>query len=265
VDKNPSGRRLREKGFLLKGNLMMKLVDVHCHLLPRVDDGPNTVEEAGKMLAAMYEEGVRIVIATPHYRPHIFEAPMERIEKYYRILKKAAEAKGMRLYLGCEFYRHTELLESIKEGNRPLMAGADYVLVEFAPDDNFLTIRNYVYELVTNGYNPIIAHVERYEYCRLPELVQELRELGAYIQVNAGAVLGRDGRKRKKFVKHLMDKDLVDFIASDAHDRKKRKPNLGKCSAYLERKYGREYVHRILVRNPLNIIKAGDSYEKGKD
>ena len=58
---------------------------------------------------------------------------------------------------------------------------------------------------------------------------------------------------------------MVDFIASDAHDGKRRKPNLGKCSAYVERRYGREYVHRVFVKNPLNIIKAGEGYEKGKD
>ena len=243
----------------------MKLVDIHCHLIPRVDDGPETVEEAGKVLAAMYDEGVRVAIATPHYRPHMFEAPAERIEKYYQLMKKAAEAKGIRLYLGCEFYRYAEMAADIEAGKHPLMAGSDYVLIEFAPDDTFLTIRNHIYELVARGYNPIVAHIERYDCCRMPDLVQELRELGAYIQVTAGAVLGGSDRKTKKYIKGLMDEDLVDFIASDAHDGKRRKPNLGKCSAYVERRYGREYVHRVFVKNPLNIIKAGEGYEKGKD
>lgn len=93
-------------------------------------------------------------------------------------------------------------------------------MIEFAPDDTFLTIRNHIYELVARGYNPIVAHIERYDCCRMPDLVQELRELGAYIQVNAGAVLGGSGRKTKKYIKGLMDEDLVDFIASDAHDGK---------------------------------------------
>lgn len=233
----------------------MKVVDIHCHVIPRVDDGPDTVEDARKLLTDVYEDGVRVMIATPHYRPGLFETSGDRIEKYYRIAKRAAEKRGMRLYLGCEFYRSTELIEKIKAGKRPTMAGSDYVLVEFAPEDLFLTIRNHVYALVMQGYRPIIAHIERYECCSELERVQELRELGAYIQVNAGAVLGWNGWKAKRYVRKLMSEDLVDFIASDAHDRKRRKPNLGKCADYVERKFGQEYAQRIFVKNPLKILK----------
>lgn len=233
----------------------MKVIDIHCHVIPRVDDGPDTVEEARRLLTEMQGEGVGVIIATPHYRPGMFEAPGDRIEKYYRIAKRAAEKRGMRMYLGCEFYRSAELSEVVKTGRRPTMAGSDYVLVEFAPEDLFLTIRNQICTLVMQGYYPIIAHIERYECCEESERVQELRELGAYIQVNAGSVLGRSGWKAKRYVKRLMTEDLVDFVASDAHDRKKRKPNLGQCAEYVERKYGRRYAQRIFVKNPLNILK----------
>lgn len=233
----------------------MKVIDIHCHVIPRVDDGPDTVEEAKRLLTAMREEGVYMMIATPHYRPGMFETPGDTIEKYYRIAKRASEKRGMRMYLGCEFYRGAELPEAIKDGKGATMAGTDYVLVEFAPEDLFLTIRNQVCTLVMQGYQPIVAHVERYECCREPERVRELRELGAYIQVNAGAVLGQSGWKAKRYVKKLMIEDLVDFIASDAHDRNRRKPNLGLCAAYVERKFGRRYAQRIFVKNPLNILK----------
>lgn len=235
---------------------MRGLIDIHCHLLPGVDDGPSDIEEAGRLLDDMADEGIRGMIVTPHYRRGMFEASPERIRKAYHYMKREAEKRGMRMYLGCEYYREMDLADTIARKKRPLMAGTDYVLVEFAPEDIFLTIRNQIYALVMKGYNPIIAHVERYECCKELDYVRELQEVGAYIQINAGSVLGKNGRKTKKYVKRLMEEDLVDFIASDAHDRRHRKPNLAKCASYVERCFGKNYARRIFVLNPYNILKS---------
>lgn len=233
----------------------MRLTDIHCHLLPKVDDGPDSVAEAVGLLKEMHEEGVRCIIVTPHYRPDMFEASAERVWKHYLGMRKIAKALGIRLFLGCEYYRNSEIPELIEKKERPSMAGSEYVLIEFSPDDVFQTIRNHVYTLRSRGFKPIVAHVERYECCMNTEKIEELVELGAYIQMNAGSVLGRSGAKMKKYCKKLMEEDLVDFIASDTHDSKTRRPNLGKCAAYVEKKMGREYTERIFIQNPANILR----------
>ena len=135
------------------------------------------------------------------------------------------------------------------------MAGSRYVLIEFSMNDLFPTIRNYVYELITHGYQPIIAHVERYFCCQKMEKIQELKDMGALIQVNAGSVLGEEGWKLKKFCLELMKKDLIDFIASDTHNTSDRKLNLKKCASYVTKKMGKQYAERIFFNNPLNILK----------
>lgn len=232
----------------------MKLTDIHCHMLPHVDDGPEKVEEARRLLEAAHKQGVRRMIVTPHYRPHMFEPTMKRVCFSFNHLRAVATEVGIDLRLGCEYYRNEKMIRHFNEHRRPTMAGSKYVLIEFSPGDLFQTLRNNIYELVTNGYRPIIAHIDRYPCCYDPERVRELKELGAYIQVNASAVIGDDGRTVKRFCAQLMKADLIDYIASDAHDMKRRKPNLGQCASYVSKKMGKEYAKRIFVKNPANIF-----------
>lgn len=233
----------------------MNLIDIHCHILPKVDDGPDSVEESLKILKDMKRQGIKHVIVTPHYRPEMFEPSMKRVIYSYRHLRDIAYDMGVSMSLGCEYYRNEQIIDHMDNRKRPSMAGSRYVLIEFSMNDLFPTVRNYVYELVTHGYQPIVAHVERYFCCQKMEKIQELKDMGALIQVNAGSVLGEEGWKLKKFCLELMKKDLIDFIASDTHNTSDRKLNLKKCASYVTKKMGKQYAERIFFNNPLNILK----------
>ena len=233
----------------------MNLIDIHCHILPKVDDGPDSVEESMKILKDMRRQGIKHVIVTPHYRPEMFEPSMKRVIYSYRHLRDIAYEMGVSMSLGCEYYRNEQIIDHMDNRKRPSMAGSRYVLIEFSMNDLFPTVRNYVYELVTHGYQPIVAHVERYFCCQKMEKIQELKDMGALIQVNAGSVLGEEGWKLKKFCLELMKKDLIDFIASDTHNTSDRKLNLKKCASYVTKKMGKQYAERIFFNNPLNILK----------
>lgn len=233
----------------------MNLIDIHCHILPKVDDGPDSVEESMKILKDMRRQGIKHVIVTPHYRPEMFEPSMKRVIYSYRHLRDIAYEMGVSMSLGCEYYRNEQIIDHMDNRKRPSMAGSRYVLIEFSMNDLFPTIRNYVYELITHGYQPIIAHAERYFCCQKMEKIQELKDMGALIQVNAGSVLGEEGWKLKKFCLDLMKKDLVDFVASDTHNTSDRKLNLKKCASFVTKKMGKQYAERIFFNNPLNILK----------
>ncbi|MGE9975560.1 CpsB/CapC family capsule biosynthesis tyrosine phosphatase [Coprococcus catus] len=233
----------------------MNLIDIHCHILPKVDDGPDSVEESLKILKDMRRQGIKHIIVTPHYRPEMFEPSMKRVIYSYRHLRDIAYDMGVSMSLGCEYYRNEQIIDHMDNRKRPSMAGSRYVLIEFSMNDLFPTIRNYVYELITHGYQPIIAHVERYFCCQKMEKTQELKDMGALIQVNAGSVLGEEGWKLKKFCLDLMKKDLVDFVASDTHNTSDRKLNLKKCASFVTKKMGKQYAERIFFNNPLNILK----------
>ena len=141
-----------------------------------------------------------------------------------------------------------------EHGRRPALAGGRYVLVEFSSMDNYRKIHNTIYELVTGGFKPIIAHIERYPaIVSHSEYVAELIDQGAMIQVNADALLGIEGWKIRRFCKKLMKKEEIDFIASDAHDLKERPSRLRECADYVERKWGSRTAERIFVINPSKI------------
>ena len=234
----------------------MLLVDIHCHILPGVDDGAPDMETSRAMIRDAYEQGVRYIIATPHYRPEMFEPSMKKVIRVYHELRDYAEEVGIGLRLGCEYYRNEQMIRHLDKKLRPTMLGSRYVLTEFSTNDSFVTVRNYIYELITKGYRPIVAHVERYFCCQEPERIQELKKLGAQIQINADSVLGYEGHTIKKFCAGLMKDKLVDFIGSDAHNLEGRKMNLGKCATYVRKKMGQDYAEEIFVDNPRRIWKS---------
>lgn len=244
---------------------MKGLIDIHCHLVPGVDDGADTLYDAGKILQMEYWNGVSAVIATPHYRPGMFETSQEEVIRQFQRVAQMAERSrsGMRVYLGCEYHSAPFLVEDLKEGRRPTMAGSKYVLVEFSGRHTYTQIRNQVYELTAAGYRPIIAHAERYP-CLVSDslLIDELVNAGAQIQVTASSVIGEAGRNSKKFCKKLLKEHLVDYIATDAHDISHRKPDLATCASYVAKRYGVDYAKKIFISNPREIIKNGNAMER---
>ena len=121
--------------------------------------------------------------------------------------------------------------------------------------DGYYRIRTVLYELISAGFIPIIAHAERYPaFVEHPENITDAIGLGARIQVNADALLGMDGFVIRHFCKKLMKNGQIDFIASDAHDMKARPSRLKECAEYVEKKWGRQTAVRIFEKNPLKII-----------
>lgn len=236
---------------------MQGLIDIHCHIVPGVDDGARNVEEAARMLQQEYKNGVAAVIMTPHYRRGMFETPQREVEKQYRKMWEMARRSrsGMKVYLGGECHTSRELVADLKSGRRPTMAGTRYVLTEFSSMHGFDVLRNQIYELVAAGYIPIVAHAERYP-CLLgnPGRIEELRALGAEIQLTSGSILGEEGWREKYFCRKLLKKQWVDYIASDAHNLTDRSVNLQQCAKLLTKMYGEEYVKQIMIGNPMKII-----------
>lgn len=236
---------------------MARMVDIHCHIVPCVDDGAKDMKTALELLRMEYEDGVRSIIVTPHFRKGMFETSQEDISQQFFLLKKEVSRlyPDMHIYLGCEFHANMDMMENLKNGERPTMAGTRYVLVEFSELHRASYVRERCHALLGQGYIPIIAHAERYSllYKNYEEL-QYLVDLGALIQVNASSIVGEAGFWMKCFCKNLMKKDLIHFVGSDAHNLSSRKPCLGKCFAYITKVMGKGYARRIMYANPACVI-----------
>ena len=170
--------------------------------------------------------------------------------------KLAEEKIDIRLYPGNEIYYHSEAVAQALEGGLCTLAGSSYVLVEFNPMDEFEYIINGLYQFLSEGFRPVLAHVERYRcMTSKTDRTEELTGMGAYIQVNAGSIMGHYGLQTKGFARGLLKKDLVHFVATDAHDAKNRAPELEECARFLTKRFGEDYTRELLYENPMKIVR----------
>ncbi len=239
------------------GSKMEKFIDMHSHILYGLDDGARDLETSMRMLRIAAKDGISEIILTPHNKPgHRRYAPLsmaERIEKLEACLLE--ENLAMKLYLGSELYYRSELPKEIEDGNASVLAGSRYVLMEFNPLDDYDYIRNGVYSILMNGYCPILAHVERYQnVCAKKCGITDLIEMGCFMQMNAGSIMGRFGMRVKILSNKLLKQHLVHFVATDAHDTDKRAPYLADCAGYIKRKYGESYTKALFYDNPACIL-----------
>lgn len=237
---------------------MQEFTDIHTHILPGVDDGAKDKNISMAMLRMAWKDGIRRIVLTPHNKPSRRNVSFKTIQKLSEQLLEEARQEGMEFTFcpGNEIYYRSDMIGDLEEGRACTMATTSYVLVEFNPMDDFDYIRNGIYQVLAAGYRPIIAHVERYS-CMLskPSRVEELKNMGCYIQVNAGSIMGQYGFSVKQMTKKLLKQQLIHFVASDAHDTDKRAPRLSDCAKYVTKKFGESYSDRIFLENPDKMLK----------
>ena len=237
---------------------MSGYIDMHCHILPEVDDGAESIEETVQMLQIAYQEGIRCIIATPHHHPKRGKESPKVLRKKLRLVRREAEKidKKFRVYLGTEVFFGQDIPEKLKAGTVLSMNKRACVLLEFSPMDSFSYIQQGIQTVQMAGYEVILAHAERY-MCVLdkPERIEYLWKMGTLIQINSSSITGGSGRKVKKFVRQLLAQQMVHCVGTDAHGIEYREPRMQKAAEYVERKYGKEYMRRIFFSNAKELLK----------
>lgn len=236
---------------------MRGFADIHTHILPGVDDGAADLAEALQMVQMAWQDGTRVLFLTPHYRGDYMNGTKQDIRDAFTALRQsvAAEWPQMQLYLGSELCFEVELTEKLQAGKAMPLADSRYVLVEFPFELLRFQMLSGLAELVNCGYTPIIAHAERCgSFYRYPDMIDEVLELGALLQVNAGSVMGQRGFHLKRFCHKLLKSQKVHFVASDAHNTGTRPPLLKLCYDRVCKKYSREYARNIFAENVQAVI-----------
>ena len=240
---------------------MKSIVDIHCHLLPGIDDGSSSMEETKALLSIAYKEGVRTICATPHYRPERWHTDPQQVKRLYEQVQSMARQMDpdFHIYLGNELYYRSSSTEALSEGSCRTMGAGRYVLVEFNPSKEFREMDSALYSLLAEGYLPLLAHVERYA-CLKKDIsrIEGLIEKGVLIQMNAGSLSGDFGFMETRYAKKLVEREFVHVIASDSHDQNRRAPRFQKCRHYLNKTFGEDYGDLLLHDNPLCILQDKD-------
>jgi protein-tyrosine phosphatase len=228
--------------------------EVHYHLLYGVDDGPETLEESLALAEASISEGVTHIIATPHanneypFQPEVNRARLEQL--------KDLLGDRLTLGLGCDFHLSYENIQDlIKNPTKYSINGGQYLLVEFPDFGIPPSILDTFYAMQVAGVVPILTHPERNPtLIANPNRIAEWIRCGCLVQVTAGALIGRFGRRSEHMAHELVQKNWVHLIASDAHNLRGRSPKMARAYDLLKEKYGQETADRLCIHNPRAVF-----------
>ncbi len=192
-------------------------VDMHSHVLPGIDDGAQTVEDSIVLIQKMMDLGIKKIIATPHIMADLYQNTPETINASLEVLKAKLAEERMDIDISAAAeHLFDELFEKRIDEGTLLTMGDNYVLFELSFVSKPPRLIEIVKKMRANGYNPILAHPERYAYLTMKEYV-EIREWGSLLQLNTNSICGYYGREAKQAAEQLIDAQLVDFISSDMH------------------------------------------------
>lgn len=222
------------------------MIDLHCHILPGIDDGAKDIEDSIDMARAAVAEGITHILATPHYKNGHWDNEKKDIFVLVDELQEELDARGVPLTIfpGQEVRINGELFEDLTEDKIQFIdEGNQYVLIEFPTPSIPAYTESLFFELQKEGITPIIVHPERNRaVLKDPNVLLPFVEKGALAQLTAASYTGGFGKSIQKVSKQLVEANLVHFIASDAHNVSSRSFHMKEAFRKLEKEFGREKV-----------------------
>lgn len=234
------------------------MVDLHCHILPSMDDGSSSMEESLDMLHIAAEEGIKIISATHHFIDE-YQSIKEYLtlwNRRYNQLESAWKQQlgKVRIIKGAEIMISPFLMQ-LEGLSRLCINESRYLLLELPMMDIPQYTEEVIYNLRLKGLTPIIAHPERNRrIVEDPNLLHPLIELGAWSQVTAGSMTGLFGKKAKRCAKILLDHNMAHLISTDAHSSRRRAPRMKEAVHTLEKWIGVEKTNRIVNKLPKAVL-----------
>ena len=193
--------------------------DIHSHLIPAIDDGVKSLEESIEIIKNMKSLGYKKIISTPHIMSHKYPNNKDNIKEGCELVKNELIKQNIDIEfdVAAEYYFDEYFIEKIREKDL-LTLGDNYVLFELSYTSTPFGLEQVVFELLQNGYKPILAHPERYTYySNSLEKYNSLKDLGLHFQINLNSLHKFYGMKPKIAAEYLVNNGLVDFVGSDIH------------------------------------------------
>lgn len=234
------------------------MVDVHCHILPEVDDGARSWEIAVEMCRIAVRDGITHIVATPHANnEYWYSRPAH--EARLQLLRDMAP-HGLQLSLGCDFhFSYDNVEDALSHPERYAIGNAGYMLIELSDYSIPPTMAENMARLNDAGLKLVLTHPERNPILqRRPELVREWAKNGCIVQVTASSITGFWGKTAKKVSRWLLDRDCVHIIATDAHDTKHRPPILSEARDLVAQWTSDDVAQAMVEDNPVAIINGAE-------
>jgi len=199
------------------------MVDVHSHMIPAIDDGSGSLEESFELISIMSELGYQKIITTPHVMNDFYPNTTEDIRSRARQLKAQVDAAGidMEVEVAAEYYLDEHFMQMLEEKQELLTFGDNYLLFETSFLNEPAYLHQGIFQIISNGMKPVMAHPERYLFIQnRPEMLEELIDRGLLLQINTISLTGYYSKAARKLAEHLIDQRNVSFLGTDCHNKK---------------------------------------------
>lgn len=236
-------------------NITNKIIDIHNHILPGVDDGAKTIEESIESIKYLKKLGITDIVLTSHYINNTkYQINVLKRKEILKELKKETKDLDINLYLGNEIFVSDKIIELLNKGEITTLNGSKYILIEFPLNQVLHHIEEVVCDLNEIGLVPIIAHPERYRYFKENYAkLEELLEYKCLLQCNIESINGKYGKTAKKIFKKLIKEKRVTFLATDFHHIN-HSYLLEKSLKKLMKKIPAKELNEMLYENPLKVL-----------
>lgn len=241
--------------------MIKRMIDLHMHILPGLDDGARTLQDALDMARISCDSGVGAAVASSHFDADLCD-PHQYLYHYSEIFtqfqRKLAQYKiPLKIFSGMELMVNDSLLRYAENHTLPGIRGGRILLVEFDFGIGRQSALNSLTQLLDMGYGLILAHPERYDFTRnRPWVLKEFSDLGILLQVNKGSLFHEFGRHAFDTAEWLLRRGMADAVGSDAHDPVLRTPDMSEVEDLLDLRYGYDASSILLEANPREILNA---------
>ena len=233
------------------------MIDLHSHILPGIDDGAPDLVVSLDMARAWVADGVHVVACTPHILPGLYHNTGPAIRAAVKALQDAVDREGIPLTLvtGSDAHVTPDMIAKLRSGEILSLADTRYLLVE--PPHHVAPARldEFFFSLLVAGYVPILTHPERLSWIETQySLVEALFDRGVWMQITAGSLTGMFGRQPKYWAERMLDEGRVHILASDAHEMKRRTPQLSRGRDAAAERVGIDEAENMVVTRPEGIL-----------
>lgn len=233
------------------------MIDLHCHILPGIDDGAPDLETSLAMARLAVADGIAITACTPHITPGVYDNTGPNILRAIADLQRALDEAGIGLKLtsGADIHLAPDLGEGLKSGRAPSLGGSRYFL--FEPPHHVAPPRlcEAAQDLIHAGYVPVVTHPERLTWIEDHyETMKTMAAAGAWMQITAGSITGRFGKRPRYWAERMLDEGLVHILATDAHNLKARAPILSQARDAVAARLGEEEATQMVLTRPRGIL-----------
>ena len=230
------------------------MIDLHCHILPHLDDGACSLAESVAMARMAVDSGVRVMAATPH----CVDGHGQRILDQVMILRDVLEEEEIPLEIvpGMEIFGTEDTAAMLLSGRLLTLNHSRYPLLEFGFRGSGERETEILRDVIREGYRPVVAHPERYGYIQEnPELINLWHHMGCLLQINRGSLLGRFGSESRYMAMELVGRGFACSVASDGHSAQMRTPWMADVQKLLSVAFSPAVTKELLEENPLRILR----------